>query len=91
MPDDTPPPQLKSMTCAELRAQGIDLETHNRVLAVLVDAVSRLEGGAAALESAHRDVEDRDSPVARIEQGDPSMLMTQEFLDAWRVGEDGHG
>lgn len=88
MPRCDPRPGALFQTCAGLRAQYIDIGTHNHVLAVLVAAVSRLSGGPEAIKAALGDVEVAEGVLASFGDDDPTLLMTSEFLDAWRVGKD---
>lgn len=74
--------------CAALKAQGIDSEAQEHLLALLVGAVSRLPGGPEALQAASEQVEAREKAFASLRTDNPTLLMTAEFLDAWRAGKD---
>lgn len=74
--------------CAALKAQGIDSEAHEHLLAVLVGAVSRLPGGPEALRAASEQIEIREEAFASLRPDDPTLLMTADFLDAWGVRKD---
>lgn len=88
MPDCSPSPDSLFPRCSGLRAQYLDVETHDHLLAVLIDAVSRLAGGLEALKAALSDVESTASLLTAPGETDATLLMTSEFVDAWRVGKD---
>ena len=88
MSDGGPFPKTLFPTCAALRAHGIDVETHSHVLAVLVDAVSHMAGGPEALQAALEEVRARESLFSAAGGREPALLMTADFVDAWRVVGD---
>lgn len=66
-----------------IRALMIDLDTHQHLLAVLLDAVDRLPGGARAIAGAIATLDRYDALGAAMAQDpDPSAPMARAFVTA---------
>lgn len=66
------------------KALCIDVEAHDRVLAVLVGALGRLAGGGEALDAAREEIQRVEGSLVSLDQDRLASLMASEFIDAWK-------
>lgn len=84
MPNPAPPEEPARPCCAMTKALCIDVEAHDRVLAILVGALGRLAGGAEALDAAREEIQRDYAALPWLDQDRTASHMASEFIDAWK-------
>jgi hypothetical protein len=84
MPNPALPEEPARPCCAMTKALCIDVEAHDRVLAVLVGALGRLAGGSEALDAAREEIQRVEDSLVSLDQDRLASPMASEFIDAWK-------
>ncbi len=85
MPDTTPSEEQAGPCCAMTKALCIDVDAHDRVLAILVGALGRLAGGSEALDAAREEIQRAQGALPSLDQEGVACVMASEFVDTWKT------